>query len=35
MCLKKQQPAMSVDEQIENLLNLGLKINDIEHAKKF
>ena len=26
---------MSVDEQVDNLISLGLKINDIEHAKKF
>ncbi len=32
--LKKHSEAMSIDEQIENLLELGLKIDDIEYAKK-
>ncbi len=32
--LKKLQAPMSIDEQINNLLELGLKIDDVEHAKK-
>jgi abortive infection bacteriophage resistance protein len=34
MELKQQQPAMNVDEQIENLKRLGLVINDEEYAKR-
>ena len=32
--LKKHQPPMSIDEQIENLKSLGLIVNDDEYAKK-
>ena len=34
MELKQQQPAMNVDEQIENLKRLGLVINDEEYARR-
>ena len=34
MELKQQQPAMNVDEQIENLKRLGLVINDEDYAKR-
>lgn len=35
MALKEQQPAMSIDEQVENLKSLGLIINNEEYAKDF
>ena len=33
MCLKRHQPAMSIDEQIQNLRELGLIIPDEDHAR--
>lgn len=35
MALKEQQPAMSIDEQVENLKSLGLIINNEDYAKHF
>lgn len=35
MELKEHQPALTIDEQIDNLKSLGLEINDEENAKKF
>lgn len=35
MCLKKQQPPMIIDEQIDNLKSIGLLIPDEEYAKSF
>ena len=32
--LKKHQPPMSVEEQIENLKTIGLTINDEQYAKR-
>ena len=32
--LKKHQPPMTIDEQIENLKNIGLIVDDEEYAKK-
>lgn len=32
--LKQHQPSMTIDEQVENLKNLGLIIQDEEYAKK-
>lgn len=32
--LKKHQPPMTIDEQIENLKNIGLVINNEEYAKR-
>ena len=32
--LKRHQPPMTIDEQVENLVELGLVINDVEYAKK-
>lgn len=34
MYLKKHQPAMSIDEQIQNLRDLGLNIPDEDHARR-
>lgn len=34
MYLKKHQPAMSIDEQIQNLRDLGLDIPDEDHARR-
>lgn len=35
MGLKQQKPAMTIDEQIQNLKSLGLIIDDEEYAKEF
>ena len=35
MCLKEHQPAMSIDDQIENLKSIGLIIKDEDYAKAF
>lgn len=32
--LKKQQPSMTIDEQVENLKSIGLIVDDEEYAKK-
>ena len=32
--LKKQQPPMTIDEQVENLKSIGLIVDDEEYAKK-
>lgn len=32
--LKKHQPPMTIDEQVENLKNIGLIVDDEEYAKK-
>ena len=32
--LKQHQPPMTIDEQVENLKNIGLIIDDEEYAKK-
>ena len=32
--LKKHQPPMTIDEQVENLKSIGLIVNDEEYAKK-
>ncbi len=34
MYLKQQQPPMNVDEQIDNLKNLGLVITDEDYARR-
>lgn len=35
MCLKKHQPPLEIDAQIENLTSLGLQIDDIDDARTF
>lgn len=35
MCLKEHQPPLTIDEQIENLKEIGLIVNDEEYAKSF
>lgn len=32
--LKKHQPPMTIDEQVENLESIGLIVDDEEYAKK-
>lgn len=32
--LKKHQPPMTIDEQVENLKGIGLIVDDEEYAKK-
>lgn len=32
--LKKHQPPMTIDEQVENLKNIGLIVDDEEYVKK-
>ena len=32
--LKKLQPPMTIDEQVENLKNIGLIVDDEEYVKK-
>ena len=33
--LKKHQPSMTIDEQVENLKNIGLIVEDEDYAKKY
>ena len=34
MKLKEQQPSMNIDEQLENLKAIGLKIDDEDYARQ-